>query len=129
MSEKEKETEKWGKVAEQLAAEYLMSKGYIIRERNWRPNNSHLEVDIISQSGEELIFVEVKARNPHGEYPEDAVDKKKINRLVRAATIYLEMQNFDYTYRFDIIAITGTSASDAVIEHYEDAFLPPLTTR
>ena len=35
--------ENWGQVAEQLASEYLMAKGYTIRERNWRPKGSHLE--------------------------------------------------------------------------------------
>ena len=54
--------ENWGQVAEQLASEYLMAKGYTIRERNWRPKGSHLEVDIITQADNVIVFVEVKAR-------------------------------------------------------------------
>lgn len=124
----ETDSEKWGKQAETIAADYLIAHGYVIRERNWRPTNSHLEVDIISQSDETLIFIEVKARQNLDFDPADAVDNKKIRRLVRAASIYLSLQPFDFEYRFDIITVSGTP-DNFTIDHIPDAFLPPLTTR
>ncbi len=49
-----------GRKGEDLAAEYLSSKGYRILERNWRW--SRAEADIIAMDGEVLVFVEVKTR-------------------------------------------------------------------
>lgn len=118
----------WGKEAEQIAADYLAAQGYVIRERNWSPKNSHLEVDIISQHEDTIIFIEVKARAAGGIDPADAVDDKKIRCLVRAANIYLHMQPYDFFWRFDIITVTGETGNYE-IDHIPDAFLPPLTTR
>lgn len=116
----------WGKEAEQIATDYLVSRGYVVRERNWRPPHSHLEVDIITQYKDFIVFVEVKARGPKSEDPLDAVDEKKIKRLVRAANSYLNMLPFDFQYRFDIITVDGTPESYS-LDHIEDAFLPPLS--
>lgn len=118
----------WGKEAEDIAAAFLLSRGYTVRERNWRPKNTHLEVDIIAQSGQEIIFVEVKARSADGIDPIDAVDDKKIRKIVRAADIYLRSQPHDYLYRFDIITVSG-NPDDYELDHIPDAFLPPLSTR
>ena len=62
-----------GKKGEQMAADYLRSKGYQILETNWRMG--HLEVDIIAIGNNMLVFVEVKTRatNAFGE-PEVFVD-------------------------------------------------------
>lgn len=127
-SREEDESKKgFGAAAEQAAMEHLLSEGYVIREQNWRPKNSHLEVDIIAQLDDTIVFVEVKARTPDGLDPVEAVDLKKQRRLVKAAEIYLGSQPFDFYYRFDIIAVTGTP-EDFTLEHIPDAFLPPLRT-
>lgn len=49
-----------GKEGENAAAEYLMSKGYSIRHRNW--HSGKRELDIVAQKDGELIVVEVKTR-------------------------------------------------------------------
>jgi len=116
---------KWGARAEEIAAEYLAEHGYAIRERNWRPVGSHLEVDIICQKGTAIVFVEVKARHNRDYDPVEAVDGRKIRRLVRAADIYLRMQEYEFSYRFDIISVSG-SEEDFHLDHLEDAFLPPV---
>lgn len=118
----------WGREAENIAAEHLLVRGFTVRERNWRPKNSHLEVDIIAQLGDTIVFVEVKARTSADTDPADAVDGRKIRRLVRAADIYLAMQPHEFYWRFDIITVTGCGES-FVLDHIEDAFLPPLTSR
>jgi putative endonuclease len=116
----------WGREAEQIAAEYLRSKGYVVREQNWSPRNSHLEVDIIAQHQDEIVFVEVKARKNRYTDPADAITPDKIRKLVRAANSYLNTLELDFSYRFDVVTISGT-ADDYVLDHIEDAFLPPLT--
>lgn len=123
----DKERKERGAEAEQRAMEHLLTEGYTIRERNWRPRNSHLEVDIIAQTGRTLVFAEVKARGDADFDPADAVDGRKMRRLARAAAIYLAQQpEDDLEYRFDVITVRGCGA-EAVLDHIPDAFLPPLS--
>ena len=112
--------------AEQLAAEYLITKGYAIKERNWRPKPAPYEIDIIAQKGDVMAFVEVKARSTADPTSAvESVDYKKQRFISRAADIYLRQQPHLYYYRFDIIAVT-TKDSAQRITHIEDAFMPPL---
>lgn len=122
------ESKKWGNLAEKIAENHLVCEGYTIRERNWRPKNSHLEVDLIVQKEDEIIFVEVKARNDQWIDPIEAVDDKKIKKLIRAANIYLASLPHDFLYRFDIITVEGNE-HHYKLDHIVDAFIPPLTTR
>ena len=118
----------WGMEAEQIAADYLLARGYVIRERRWRCGASKKEIDIIAEKDAVMVFVEVKARTCADTDPAEAVDARKIRFLTQAADNYLAELPYDYSYRFDIIGITGTAVQHG-IEHIEDAFLPPLTTR
>lgn len=117
------EGNKFGKIAETIAAEFLITQGYTVRERNWRCG--HLEIDIIAQKENIIVFVEVKARNGKYSDPLDAVDNKKIKRITNAANGYISSLQYDFDCRFDIIAITGNE-KDYSLEHIEDAFIPPL---
>ena len=111
-----------GKIGEELAAQFLIEKGYEILERNWR--NIHKEIDIIAKEGEDLVIVEVKARqtDEYGE-PDIAVTKRKQRMLIAAANAYILKNNLDVSTRFDIISIVFKNG-EPVIEHIEDAFLP-----
>lgn len=117
----------FGRFAEQTAADYLIGQGYTVRERNWRIGNT-IEIDIIAQTGTSIVFVEVKARSGKWNSAVEAVDEKKMKKMAKGADIYLRQQSHLFAYRFDIITITGT-ASDYNLQHYPDAFYPPLTTR
>ena len=112
----------FGKLGEEIAANYLEGKGYEIVERNWR--NTHKEIDIIAKDGETLVMVEVKTRQTD-EYgnPDIAVTKKKQRLLIAAANAYLFKDKLDVETRFDIISIIFKDG-EPVIEHIEDAFLP-----
>ena len=111
-----------GKLGEEIAANYLVGKGYEILERNWR--NRHKEIDIIAKDGDELVIVEVKTRQ-HDDYGEPfvAVSLAKQSRLIAAANAYIFKSNLDINTRFDIISIVFNDGNPA-IEHIEDAFLP-----
>lgn len=115
----------WGKQAEQIAADFLISEGYVIRERNWRCGN-HIEIDIIAQEGTTIAFVEVKARKGDCQMPDESVNLKKQKNMIKGGDIYLRGLNRFYYYRLDIITITGTS-DNYTLEHLKDAFLPPLS--
>lgn len=127
MADRSKAAE-WGRQAENIVCEYLISKGYTVRERNWRPKTSHSEIDIIAQKDDTLIFVEVKARSDKEADPTEALTKEKIRNLVRGANSYLLNQEFAYYYRFDVAAVNG-NVDDYVLDYLEDAFLPPLRAR
>ncbi len=116
-----------GKLGEEKAQQYLLSKEYKIRHCNWRSGRN--ELDIIAEKDGVLIIVEVKSRssNYFGE-PEEAVSEAKISRIVAATNDYVCDFNLDNEIRFDIISIVmkDTQTKTFHIEHIEDAFLPPL---
>lgn len=117
----------WGRLGEQITREYLIKQGHPITETNWRCG-SRLEVDIISQQGEEIVFVEVKTRNGKYESAEAAIDEKKIRQLVKAANAYLKQQPQPFSARFDVALIEGTP-EDYDFTYIKNAFIPPLTAR
>ena len=125
---KKTEAREWGKQAENIVCEYLISKGYTVRERNWRPSTSKSEIDLIAQKDDTLIFVEVKARSDKELDPAEAMTSEKIKNVVRGANSYLRNQDFDFYYRFDVAAVSG-NADDYSLDYIEDAFLPPLRSR
>ena len=49
-----------GKTGEERAAEYLISKGYTIRDVNW--HSGKMELDIVAGIDNMLVVVEVKTR-------------------------------------------------------------------
>ena len=72
----------FGKLGEQLAEDFLISKGYTILCRNWR--HSHYEIDIVALKENIPHFVEVKTRSSnHFGQPEESVNKKKIRSFTR----------------------------------------------
>lgn len=118
------EHNKLGKAGEEAAAAYLEHKGYNIRHRNWRCG--HLELDIVAAKDNELIVIEVKTRHDTDfGLPEEAVDKLKIRRTVRAADTYIKLFQLDAPVRFDIVTVVGKEG-DFKIEHIKEAFYPPL---
>lgn len=125
---KKHEALKWGKQAENIVCDYLISKGYTVRERNWRPKTSRSEIDLIAQKDDTLVFVEVKARSDKDMDPAEAMTAEKIKNVVRGANSYLLAQDFDFYYRFDVAAVCG-GIDDYTLDYLEDAFLPPLCTR
>lgn len=116
---------KWG---EQLAVDMLVTKGYAIAERNWRTGD--MEIDIVAMKGARIVFVEVKTRSENGFDPADAVDRRRMMRMVRAADSYVRSHGIPHEVQFDVVFVVGSPLGDVPprIEHIEDAFLPPLRT-
>ncbi len=115
----------WGKEAEKIAVDYLIGQGYVIRETNWRHGN-HIEIDIIAQEGNTIIFVEVKARKGDFTTPEEAVNEAKMKKIIKGGDIYLNTLKHLFSYRLDVITIVGTP-DNYTLNHLPDAYLPPLT--
>jgi putative endonuclease len=116
-----------GKAGEAAAVAYLKAKGYRIRNVNWR--KAFLELDIVAQTPDEQVFVEVKTRRGDTSSPAEAMHDTKIGRLVEAADSYIrQTEAEDLPARFDVVFIVGEE-SDFEIEHIENAFYPPVNTR
>jgi putative endonuclease len=115
-----------GLLGETAAAEFLEQMGWRIVERNWRSGRA--EVDIIAWTEEEILaFVEVKTRTGEGSGyggPEEAVDAKKQDMLVRAAGAYMESIDYAWEIRFDVVAVILREGKVLEIRHVEDAFFP-----
>lgn len=111
----------WG---EQRAREYLLAKGYTLMEKNL--HIGHKELDIVATREGRMIFVEVKTRSQSLDDALDAVDDKKIIKIVRAANAMLRDLSHPWEYQFDIIAVIGSPDTGCEIHHYPDAFFPPL---
>ncbi len=110
-----------GQLGEDLAAQYLEQQGFRILERNYRFERG--EIDIIAEEGNELVFVEVKARRStvFGA-PEDAVTEEKQEQVYAVADGYLFEHDIDNRpCRFDVVAIEYHEKSPD-IRHIRDVF-------
>ncbi len=94
-----------GKEGEELAAQWMISKGYEILHRNWR--HSRYEIDIIAAISETIHFVEVKTRksSSYG-LPEDQVSKSKLKQFIKAGAEYLNTSIPWKKVRYDILAVS-----------------------
>ncbi|WP_185288398.1 YraN family protein [Chryseobacterium lactis] len=111
----------FGKIAEDLAADYLQKNGYKILVRNFRFQKA--EIDIIAEKNNQIIVVEVKARSTDAfMLPQEAVTRTKIKLIVSAVNHYLEEFNRDNEVRFDIITVLPDEKRKLVIDHIPDAF-------
>ena len=108
---------RWG---EEVAACYLIRKGYTIVERDWK--SGHRDIDIIAvDENRTVVFVEVKTRRNRlfGE-PEESVDYRKLRNLKAAINHYVKYRRIDNEIRFDIITVVGTIGSEPEIDHLID---------
>ncbi len=120
---------KLGKEGELAACEYLISKGYTVRETNWRMG--HLEIDIVAHdpATNRLHIVEVKTRSGDTTHydPMQSINQRKIRNLVNAANGYISLYRLPMTVQYDVMIIVG-KAPDFQIHFIPNAFQPPLRT-
>jgi len=111
------ETGKWG---EEQAANYLINKGYTILARNYRHQKA--EIDLIAQTGNWVVAVEVKTRSGIlVEHPFHAITKTKQRLLIKAINFYVRSWLTPVEVRMDAISVVQHQ-SDVVIHHLQDAF-------
>ncbi len=111
-----------GELGERLAVQHLLSKGYRIRETNFRTRYG--EIDIIAEHGDVLAFVEVRARRGRrmGTAAESVTPAKQ-RRLVSVAESYgQEGDNLPPETRIDVIALDlSLDGRLRSLEHIEGA--------
>ncbi len=112
---------RFGKKGEGIAADYLIDRGFDIIEENFRSKFG--EIDIVARKGNKLYFVEVKTRaNRKRGMPYEAVNKRKIHQIKKAATYYLlENDKYkDFKYAISVISILMKDGAVDKLQFFEN---------
>lgn len=129
MSKSRQSLGRWG---EAQAAEYLVSKGYQILERNTR--TQYGEIDLIAYQRGDIaclegtdegtpVFVEVKTRaSKTFGFPEESITVRKKTHMLSAAQSYLQDHpDLVGNWRIDVISVQRySSRGQAVFHHFEN---------
>lgn len=91
-----------GNRAESLAADMLTRNGLTLVTRNYRCRQG--EIDLVMRDTESLVFVEVRLRrNASFGGAFASVDRRKQQRLIKAARHYLAHSGWQGPCRFDVV--------------------------
>ena len=107
---------------ETRAAAHLVARGYRIVGRNVRAGR--VELDLVATRGRLVVIVEVKTRRSRAAgAPEEAVDFRKRERLVRGANAWLAAYPGRVArVRFDVVACEWDAMRGWSLRHLEAAF-------
>ena len=109
------DSQKIGKLGEDVACKFLMKHGFSILERNYTKKWG--EIDIIAQKENKRYFIEVKSKQIDsnldfikGQYetsrPEDNMHPWKLKRLRRVVETYLISKRLGYVeWQFDLLVV------------------------
>ncbi len=108
-------TQERGQQGEDLAANFLIAKGYAIVERNVR--SPYGEIDVVCRERGILVLVEVRYRTSatFGR-PEETVVGQKLTHMQRSAEWYVTQAHHTGDYRIDVVGV----AQDGHITHLQD---------
>ena len=113
-----------GEKGEEIAAKYLIKRGYKIIQTNWTCQIG--EVDIVAQDGDNVVLVEVKTRRVLNKddsiMPELAVNRAKQEKYRTLALMYAALHPALISIRFDVVAINLVAPSTASLRHLIGAF-------
>ncbi len=117
----------WG---EEVAADFLLCKGYNIFERNVRPCkwDHRFEIDIVAydSAAKTLVFVEVKQHKRHSPYERRlrSVNAHKKALLKVACNTWRKVNRWNGNYRFDVIEVFGVPGQKGVeVDHIQQVNL------
>jgi putative endonuclease len=110
-----------GIYGERLAADYLISLGYEILERNWRCGIG--EIDLIARDKDRWVFVEVKTRNGAGfGSPFEAITQEKMSRLRRLVGEWCRLRQVaGVQVRIDAVSVL-VDRGRVELEHLKQVF-------
>ncbi len=98
-----------GRAGEEQAVQYLTGLGMRILYQNWRCGS--LELDVVGEDAQGIVFVEVKTRKAQSmTSPLEGMTPKKRATLIRAAKAWLAAHEAQGVYekpcRFAVVAVT-----------------------
>lgn len=109
---------------EQMAAQYLRKKKYVIVTANFSTKLGETDIIAMDPKKKILCFVEVKTRSPGGMLPPaEAVDREKQKKLINNAAAFIKYTKIPYkSVRFDIAEVILYDMDHADIHLIENAF-------
>ena len=111
-----------GELGEDLACDFLRSKGYRILNRNIKIHRN--EIDIVATDNKIAIFIEVKSSTSLDYNAGFKVNYEKEERIRRASEIFLQRRDVEeLERRYDIVEVYLTPKGKLIsIKHIENAF-------
>lgn len=107
-----------GALAEEAAADFLITRGLRLLERNYRCRFG--EIDLVMTDGRTLVFVEVRyRRNKSFGGAVESITGAKREKLLRAARHYMAARKGFPACRFDAVLLNGDTEE---LEWIENAF-------
>ncbi|HAZ7574509.1 YraN family protein [Legionella sp. PATHC032] len=115
-------TREKGKLAEQLALNYLKENGLELVIQNYRCRLG--EIDLIMREGHYLVFIEVRSRSNRsfgGGIASITYEKKQ--KIIKTTSHYMIKYRIQdkFPIRFDVISIDGTSNKITWLKNAFDA--------
>lgn len=111
----------FGLSGERAAEDFLRAAGLRIVARRWRTRTG--EIDLIAMDGDEVVFIEVKARRTAAfGPPEEAVTRAKRDHLRAAAAAWLEAKRpAGAPFRIDVVAVEPAIGGPPRVTHIRSA--------
>ena len=110
-----------GSLGETAAAEYLRKKRYRIVGMNYACRYG--EIDLIAETREHIVFVEVKSRKSAAfAEAREFVTSAKQRRIAATAELWLMQNPTEKQPRFDVIEVYQDEGIVRSIHHIENAF-------
>lgn len=122
----------FGQLGETLAADYLVAQGYTVLATHARTSLAEMgrarsrEVDLVCRDPcGVLVFAEVKARtSTQFGGPVEAVDRRKLARLVSVARALRAEHGWRGTWRIDVVGIVlNADGTLKTLDHLKDVTL------
>jgi putative endonuclease len=113
---------RFGNRGEDLAAVFLMSRGFKILARNWSCRLG--EIDVIAEKNGVVHFVEVKTRRTRAYgNPEESITPRKLLHLRRTVEVYLAQSRATIRdYQLDALAILTLPGEAPEFHYIENMF-------
>ena len=107
-----------GKIGESATAQFLMSKGFKIIDRNWRIKDGEIDLVATDRNGK-FHFIEVKTRtSAQFGHPLEAINREKAYRMQRLALAWLALhQAFGQEYQIDVAGVQLDNALRPSIDY------------
>ncbi len=123
MSSSNRQLGEWG---ERVARLHLEGKGYVVRATNFRCRAG--EIDIVAEQGDQVVFVEVKARrgDAYG-IAEESISPARAERLAEVAEEFLRADrdgefSSGTQWRIDLVCVNMDRRGKLLaINHIENA--------
>lgn len=109
-----------GAEGERAAMEYLRDHNHLVVERNWRTPPHEIDIVTLTPEGH-YHFVEVKTRHEGSlTTPAEALSRKKIANLIKAANHYVELHAITTEVWLDFMAVVECHDGSYQIEFIPD---------